>query len=131
MASKLPPSRFQILAAEFIEQLGPRLVERVAELVAEHCAAPPPPLDAEGAARYLGVDAATVRRLARAGRIPVIRVADGPRPRLRFDPDELCRALSSPADGTQSDAMASDRRNGSSNSGGAAMVNRKSEGSRP
>lgn len=96
--SKLPPTRFDILADRLVEQAAPRLVERVAELVAERYGEVPPLLDADGAAHYLGIDAKTIRRMAARGEIPVAaRIGDGSRPRLRFDADELREHLSSPA----------------------------------
>jgi hypothetical protein len=121
--NKLPPSRFEIIVREFIEQLGPKLVERVAELFVEHYAEPPPFLDAEGAARFLGVDVATVRRWARDRVIPSHPFGEGPRQRLRFDAQELREASFRPAKVTQCDAMASDVGNGASDPGGTAIVN--------
>jgi excisionase family DNA binding protein len=116
------PSRFELLAAELAERAAPALVERVAELIAERFGEVPPLLTAEGAARYLGVDAETVRRMARRGSIPVIRVGGGTRPRLRFDPEELCRALSQPMDMTVSGRIGGDLSNGASRSQAAATV---------
>jgi hypothetical protein len=39
----------------------------------------------------------TVRKLARQGRIPAIKLGTGPRPRLRFDPAAVDRALAESA----------------------------------
>jgi hypothetical protein len=121
--SKLPPSRFEIIVEEFIEHVGPALVERVAELFAEHYAEPRPLIDAEGAAHFLGVDVATVRRWARDRVIPSHPFGEGPRQRLRFDAQELRESSYRPAKVTQCDAIASDVGNGASGSGGAGMVN--------
>ena len=125
MSRKLPPSRFEVLAAELAERVAPLLTDRVAEMVAERFSELPPLLTAEGAGRFLGVDAATVRRMAGAGEIPVIRVGNGTRPRLRFDAEELRRALSWPVDVSVSHGMGGDVGNGASSSDAAAKVNRK------
>jgi excisionase family DNA binding protein len=103
MASSKPPlTRFEVIAREFITHVGPELVERVAELLAERYSGPPPLLTAEGAAKYLAVDnPATVRRWAREGRIPCIRLGDGPSAHLRFDPEALREQLSHPPSGTE------------------------------
>lgn len=95
--TSLPPTRFEILAERLVEQATPLLVERVAELIAERYGELPPLLDAEGAARFLSVDAKTVRRMAARGELPVAaRVGQGPKARMRFDPLELREHLSSP-----------------------------------
>ncbi len=89
------PSRFDQVADQLIDELAPRLLERVAELIAERYGPLPPLLDAAGAGTYLGIDEATVRNWARDGRIPVIRLGDGPKSRLRFDPQALRDHLTS------------------------------------
>lgn len=112
-ASTDAPSRSEVLAREFAERAAPlaaplaaehiaeiaapqivdavadRIAERVAAIVAERHGTPAPLLDAAGAADFLGVDEATVRRWARSGALPCTRLGDGPRARLRFDPADL------------------------------------------
>jgi len=39
----------------------------------------------------------TVRKLAREGRIPVVKLGTGPKPRLRFDPAAVDQALAESA----------------------------------
>jgi len=93
MSGRLP-SRFDVLADRMVEAIAPRLVERVAELVAQRFGELPPLLDAAGASRYLGIEESTVRKWAREGLIPVVRLGDGPKARLRFDPNALRDHLS-------------------------------------
>lgn len=50
-------------------------------------------VDAAALGRVLGLSAATVRAKARTGVIPVRRVGNGPRARLRFDVDAARAAL--------------------------------------
>ena len=80
--------RYELLA----ERLAERVVEGVRELLDERDSTPAL-LDAKGAARYLGVDRETVYSLVRSGALPVIKLGDGPRPRLRFDPEALAEHL--------------------------------------
>lgn len=95
------PSRFDEVADRLVDALAPRMVERVSALIAERFGDLPPLLDAAGAGRYLGIDEATVRNWARDGRLPTIRLGDGPKSRLRFDPQALREHLSSPANVTK------------------------------
>lgn len=122
VSRKLPPSRFEILAARLVEAVAPRLVERVAELIAERYGEPPPLLDSEGAAAYVGVDAETIRRWTREGVIPSHVFGDGPRARLRFDPVELREQSFRPAYVTRRDAIRADVNGSSKTSTGAAKV---------
>jgi hypothetical protein len=75
------------------------IAERVAELVVERIGDAAAPagsadlVDAAEIARRFGLCAATVR--ARADAFGAIRVGDGPRPRLRFDPERVAAALAS------------------------------------
>lgn len=85
-----------VIADRLVDAVAPRLVERVARLMAERFGELPPLLDAAGAGKYLGVEETTVRQWAREGRIPTIRLGDGPKARLRFDPDALRNSLSEP-----------------------------------
>jgi hypothetical protein len=101
MSAPSAPEKFEILAEQLVDRAAPLLAERVAALVAERYGEVPPLLDAAGAARYLGADEATVRRWAREGLIPHIRIGDGPKAPLRFDPEALRDELSIPADVTQ------------------------------
>ena len=81
------------IAAEDLEQLA----VRVAELVLERMGDAPAPggspqlVDAAEIARRFGLSAATVRE--HADRLGVIRVGDGPKPRMRFDPERVAAAL--------------------------------------
>lgn len=50
---------------------------------------------AEDIARRWDLHPNTVRRWAKEGRIPSIRLGGGPRPTVRFDPTEVERALKS------------------------------------
>jgi hypothetical protein len=70
--------RFDALA----DRLADRVVDRVAGMLDERDAAPAL-LDATQVARILGMSRATVYE--RADEFGVIRIGDGPRPRLRFD----------------------------------------------
>jgi hypothetical protein len=84
------------LHAEDLEQLD--RIERMLERVLEHLGDASPPaagtlVDAAEIARRTGLTAATVR--ARADEFGAIRVGDGPRPRLRFDPDRVAAVLAS------------------------------------
>lgn len=67
-----------------LDAVAERVAARVAELLArgEPADAPPALIDAPGLARELGVSVATVRRMSRAGAIPIVRVGDAPRYRL-------------------------------------------------
>jgi hypothetical protein len=73
-----------------------RLAERVAELVLERMGDTPATagsvelVDAAEIARRTGLTAATVR--ARADEFGAVRIGDGPRPRLRFDPERVDEA---------------------------------------
>jgi excisionase family DNA binding protein len=69
------------------------LVEKIRELLDEHGTAPLPLIDAKGAARFLGVDRETIYALVKSDRLPAIRLGDGPKPRLRFDPQALIEHL--------------------------------------
>ena len=80
--------RYELLA----ERLAEKVAERLAELLDERDETPAL-LDAKGAARYLGVDRETVYALVRSGALPVIKLGDGPRPRLRFDRRALAEHL--------------------------------------
>ncbi len=81
------------LAAEDLELLA----ERVAELVLERMDRPPATavtvelVDAAEIARRFNLKPATVR--ARADEFGAIRLGEGPRPRLRFDPVRVVAAL--------------------------------------
>lgn len=99
MSGRLP-SRFDVIADRLVDAVAPRLVERVAKLIAERFGELPPLLDAAGAGAFLKIDEATVRAWAREGRLPVIRLGDGPKARLRFDPQAL-RELSTPPNVTE------------------------------
>lgn len=100
MSSRLP-TRFDALADRLVEAVAPRLVDRAVALIAERFGELPPLLDTAGAARFLAVDEASIRRWAREGRIPTIRLGDGPKARLRFDPAAIREQLSSPLNGTE------------------------------
>ena len=90
LAAPLTAERVADLAAPMlIEAVADRIAERLAGIVAERHGQPAPLLDAAGAAAYLGVDEATIRRWARGGSLPYTRLGDGPRARLRFDPADL------------------------------------------
>jgi hypothetical protein len=81
------------LAAEDLELIA----ERVAELVRERLGEAPASrggaelVDAAEIARRFGLTAATGR--ARADEFGAIRLGEGPRPRLRFDPMRVVAAL--------------------------------------
>ncbi|MEK6326451.1 MAG: helix-turn-helix domain-containing protein [Actinomycetota bacterium] len=85
--------RFDLLA----DRLAERVADRVGEILDERDAAPPPLLDASGAARYLGVDRSAVYVMAKDGRLPVVKLGDSDRPRLRFDPRALADHLAADA----------------------------------
>ena len=95
------PSRFDEVADRMVDAITPRIFERVAELIAERFGDLPPLLDAAGAGKYLGIEETTVRKWAREGRIPTIRLGDGPKARLRFDPQALREHLSIPQNVTK------------------------------
>jgi Helix-turn-helix domain len=94
MSSRLP-SRFELLVERFVQQVGPMLVEHVSELIPRRYGELPPLLDANGAARFLRIDVASVRRFAREGRIPAINLGEEGRAVWRFDPEGL-RQISGP-----------------------------------
>lgn len=87
--SALPPTRFELLANELAREAAPLLAERVAQIVADRYGEQPPLLDTAGAARLLSVKETTVRQWAREGAIPHLRIGDGPKATLRFDPAAL------------------------------------------
>lgn len=94
------------LAAESIEALA----SRIAEIVA--AAAPPPPsrrrdpITAEEVARWWRIGRRWV--YDHADELGARRLGAGPRPRLRFDPDEVAERLGAPADGSGSAPMRGD-----------------------
>lgn len=98
MSGRLP-DRIVYIADRLVDAVVPQLVDRVAAEIAARFGELRPLLDAAGAGRYLGVEESTVRKWAREGRVPVIRLGDGPRARLRFDPQALCDHLSTPPNG--------------------------------
>jgi hypothetical protein len=81
------------LAAEDLELLADLVAERVLERMGSPASPVGELVDAAEIARRFGLTAATVR--ARADEFGVIRLGDGPRPRLRFDPDRVAAALGS------------------------------------
>lgn len=70
-----------------IEQIAARVVE----LLRQNGATRTELIDASEAARRLGVSRATV--YAKAGELGAIRIGDGPRARLRFDPAALAERV--------------------------------------
>jgi excisionase family DNA binding protein len=91
-----PKPSVERLVDQLVLLAAPLLAERVAELVTERYGEVAPLLDAAGAARYLGTEAETDRRWVREGRIGAIRLGDGPKARLRFDPKALRDELFTP-----------------------------------
>jgi hypothetical protein len=69
------------------------LAEAVADRVVERLRDRPPPelLDAAEVARRFGIGPRWVRE--HADKLGAVRVGDGPRPRLRFDPEKVAAAL--------------------------------------
>lgn len=104
--------------------LADMVAHRVVELLPE--AAPAASLlllTAADVARRFGVSADWVRE--NADRLGVIRLGDGPRPRLRFDADRVAAALSSrPGGGESPDA-------GTGSTTGPAPLRRRREGEEP
>jgi hypothetical protein len=83
------------LAAEDLELLADLVAERVLDRMGAAPAsdAPPALIDAAEVARRLSKTPAWVRE--HADELGVIRLGDGPRPRLAFDPDRVAAALGS------------------------------------
>lgn len=84
------------LSPESIEALARRLAE-----ILQSPAAPEPRtrlLSAEEVSRWWGVSRRWVYQ--HAERLGARRIGAGPRPRLRFDPDEVAERLGAPAGGT-------------------------------
>lgn len=75
------------LTAETVEAIA----ERVAELLRGE-ATTPDLIDAAEVARRLGISRATVYE--RAGELGAHRIGDGPRARLRFEPERIAERLS-------------------------------------
>jgi hypothetical protein len=81
-----------------------QVAERVAELLSQRIAAPetvrgavePGLLSAAEVSRWWGVDRSWV--YDHADQLGAIRLGNGKRPRLRFDPDRVAQALNPPAD---------------------------------
>jgi hypothetical protein len=76
------------------------IARRVAELLREHRLETVSLVDASEAAALLGVERGFVYR--HADRLRAIRVGDGPRPRLRFDPRVLAGLASARAEHKES-----------------------------
>ena len=103
------------LAAESIEALAARLAELLGAARAPERRSPPQRLlSAAEVAEWWGVERSWV--YAHAAALGARRLGAGPRPRLRFDPDEVAEALGAPpADGRwppdmrRSAAIADDR----------------------
>lgn len=108
--SRTLPTRFEVLASEIANRVAPLLADRVAQIVADRYGELPPLLDVAGAARYLSADEETVRRWARRGDIPCIRIGRGSKPALRFDPEALREGFQA-SDATQDDVMRRDAAN--------------------
>jgi len=74
-------------------------VEAIARRVAAHLADAPPPtaslVTAAELARRFGLSRAWVYE--HASSLGAVRLGDGTRPRLRFDPEQVARALEAPA----------------------------------
>ena len=85
--------RFDLLADRLAGRLGDQLLERVAEMLDERDAQPPPLMDAAAAAKFLGIDRSAVYAMTKDGRLPVVKLGDSDRPRLRFDPRALTEHL--------------------------------------
>jgi excisionase family DNA binding protein len=73
------------------------IADAVAERLGEQLGLEPEPerrlMDATEAAKFLGVDRPTIYSMVKAGRLPVIKLGDSARPRLRFDFDALAEHL--------------------------------------
>jgi excisionase family DNA binding protein len=73
------------------------IAEAIAERLVEQLDLEPKPerrlMDASKAAKFLGVDRPTIYSMVKAGRLPVIKLGDSARPRLRFDFDALAEHL--------------------------------------
>ena len=76
------------LAPEQIEEIARRLLELLSPVAAP---APEPVIDAAEVARRYGLDRAWV--YAHADELGAIRLGDGSRPRLRFDPETVVDKL--------------------------------------
>jgi excisionase family DNA binding protein len=85
--------RLDALADRLAPRVAERVVERIGDMLDERDAAPAPLLDATEAARFLGVDRSAVYAMAKDGRLPVVRLGDSDRPRLRFDRRALIEHL--------------------------------------
>ncbi|MBW8059845.1 MAG: hypothetical protein FVQ78_05820 [Solirubrobacterales bacterium] len=84
------------LAPESIEALATRLAEVLGAARAPECPSLPPRLlSAAEVARWWGVERSWV--YSHAEELGARRLGTGPRPRLRFDPDEVTEALGAPA----------------------------------
>jgi hypothetical protein len=103
----LQKTRFELLADRMVEHVAPLLLDRVGALVAARFGELPPLLDAAAAGRFIGTDEATLRRWAREGRVPHLRLGDGPKAPIRFQPQALLDHFSVPADVTECDGFAS------------------------
>jgi excisionase family DNA binding protein len=77
--------RFDLLA----DRLAERVVDRVAAMLDERDAQPPPLLDSTQAARFLGISRKALYRKVGRGEVPAIRIGNGKKPRMRFDPRVL------------------------------------------
>lgn len=90
--------QFADLLADLVaERLVEPVAERVADLLADRIAARPPAhpvdglVDTREIARRFGISRDSV--YAQAERFGAIRIGDGPRARLRFDPDRVAEEL--------------------------------------
>jgi hypothetical protein len=92
-----------MLDPESVEAIAVRVVELLEER-GPGTAAGQEMITAEEVARRFGVKAAWVRR--NADRLGAVRLGDGPRARLRFDPERVAAALSSRSNGVASDPPA-------------------------
>jgi hypothetical protein len=117
------------LAAESIDALLAGLAELAGAVRAPEPAPPQRLLSAAEVARWWGVERSWV--YSHAAWLGVRRLGTGPRPRLRFDPEEVAERLGAPSpapDMRRSRPIAADRRSDSlSARGGVIVVEQETE----
>jgi excisionase family DNA binding protein len=77
----------------FLDLLADHVAERLVDQLGLELEPERRLMDATEAAKFLGVDRSAVYAMAKSGRLPVVRLGNSERPRLRFDREAMVEYL--------------------------------------